>query len=135
MQVDTVEIPFGERARVLIVDDDKDWCEAASLALETEGIFSDSVHDGDAAIARLNEERYDAAIVDVHMPGRWGVDVIREVRESLGDSMPIIITTAAPAATGICAGLIAGADDEFFKCDANQDMVSKLRRLWRDRAH
>jgi DNA-binding response OmpR family regulator len=120
---------------VLIVDDDRDWCEAAQIALETEGIAADAVHSGDAAMQRLGHHRYDAAIVDVQMPGRWGVDVVRELRESHGHQMPIIIATAAPAAAGVCAGLLAGADDEFFKCDPNEDMIRKLRRLWRERAH
>jgi DNA-binding response OmpR family regulator len=127
--------PHSEHVRVLIVDDDKDWCEAAALALESEGIRADSVHSGDEAIETLTHSRYDAAIVDVQMPGRWGVDVVRELRESHGFQLPIIIATAAPQATGVCAGLMAGADDEFFKCDSNQEMVTKLRRLWRDRAH
>jgi DNA-binding response OmpR family regulator len=122
-------------ARVLIVDDDRDWCEAACLALETEGIVADMVHDGDAAIDRCGREKYDAAIIDVQMPGRWGVDVVRELRESHGHAMPILIATAAPAAAGVCAGLLAGADEEFFKCDSNGEMVGKLRRLWRERAH
>jgi DNA-binding response OmpR family regulator len=123
-----------EHARVLIVDDDHDWCEAAQLALETEGIAADAVHSGDAAMQRLGTRHYDAAIVDVQMPGRWGVDVVRELRANRG-GMPIIIATAAPTAAGVCAGLLAGADDEFFKCDSNEDMVRKLRRLWRERAH
>lgn len=134
MQPRREELP-GEHARVLIVDDDHDWCEAAQLALETEGIAADAVHSGDAAVLRLGSRRYDAAIVDVQMPGRWGVDVVRELRERQGHEMPIIIATAAPAAAGVCAGLLAGADDEFFKCDSNDDMVRKLRRLWRERAH
>ena len=121
--------------RVLIVDDDKDWCEAAMLALDGEGIEADAVYGADDAIDRFARQRYDAAIVDVQMPGRWGVDVVRELRESHGDSFPIIIATAAPVAAGVCAGLIAGADEEFFKCDSNFDMVVKLRRLWRERAH
>jgi two-component system OmpR family response regulator len=120
---------------VLIVDDDRDWCEAAQIALEVEGIFADAVHTGDAAVDLLVGTHYDAAIVDVQMPGRGGVDVVRELRDVLGPQLPIIIATAMPAAAGVCAGLLAGADDEFFKCDPNEDIAIKLRRLWRARAH
>lgn len=141
MQSDTSDGAHGgaherqHHPRVLIVDDDQDWCEAAVIALETEGIDADAVHSGDAAIDRMSHESYDAAIIDVQMPGRWGVDVVRELRASHGADLPIIIATAAPAAAGVCAGLIAGADEEFFKCDPNGDMVQKLRRLWKERAH
>lgn len=134
MELSTVALAQG-RVRVLIVDDDRDWCEAAQLLLEEEGIHADAVHSGDAAIDVMETTRYDAAIVDVQMPGRWGVDVVRELRESHGAMLPIIIATAAPAATGVCAGILAGADDEFFKSDPQRDMVSKLRRIWRERAH
>lgn len=121
--------------RVLIVDDDRDWCEAAMLALEGAGIGADAVHDGEAAIERLSRERYDAAIVDVQMPGRWGVDVVRELRESHGNAMPILIATGTPQATGVCAGLLAGADEELFKTESDVEMVAKLRKLWRERSH
>jgi two-component system OmpR family response regulator len=131
----TSEAATEHHVRVLIVDDDRDWCEAAQLVLEGEGIGADAVHSGDAAVSLLGRSSYDAAIVDVQMPGRWGVDIVRELRETLGPQLPIIIATAMPAAAGVCAGILAGADDEFFKCDPNQDIVVKLRRLWRERAH
>jgi len=121
--------------RVLIVDDDRDWCETAALALETHGIQASCVYTGDEAIERMTRERFDAAIVDVHMPGRWGVDVVRELRETHGPSLPIVIATALPAAAGVCAGLLAGADAEFYKFEADEEMVSRLERLWRERAH
>jgi len=120
------------RARVLIVDDDHDWCEAAQLALETEGITADAVHSGDAALLRLGNCSYDAAIVDVQMPGRWG-GRRRELRSFMASAADHHRDRGAGAA-GVCAGLLAGADDEFFKCDSNDEMVRKLRRLWRERA-
>lgn len=123
------------QVRVLIVDDDRDWSEAAALALEDEGIGSDLIHSGNEAVGALERRGYDAAIVDVYMPGRWGVDVVRELRERYGPSMPILIATAAPAAAGVCAGLLAGADEEFFKCDSNRQLVQKLFRIWKNRAH
>lgn len=123
------------QVRVLIVDDDRDWCEAAALVLEGEGIQAETVYSGEEAVAAFDRRGYDAAIVDVHMPGRWGVDVVRQLREQHGHSMPILIATAAPAAAGVCAGLLAGADEEFFKCDPDRELVEKLRRLWRQRAH
>lgn len=121
--------------RVLIVDDDRDWCEAAQLVLELEGIAADTVFDGETAIRVFASGRYDAAIVDVQMPGRSGVDVVRELREMYGPNLPILIATGAPMAAGVCSGLLAGADDEFFKMDPSAEMVQKLRKLWRERAH
>lgn len=121
--------------RILIIDDDRDWSEAAALALEDEGICSDLVRSGNEAVGALEMRGYDAAIVDVYMPGRWGVDIVRELRERHGPAMPILIATAVPAAAGVCAGLLAGADDEFFKCDSNRELVQKLRKIWKDRAH
>ena len=121
--------------RVLIVDDDRDWCEAAQLALDAEGISADTAFDGDSALTLFGAGHYDAAIVDVQMPGRGGIDVVREMREMRGPSLPIVISTGATMAAGVCQGLLSGADDEFFKTDPYQEMVQKLRRLWRQRSH
>lgn len=122
-------------ARVLIIDDDVDWSEAAILALEDHGIHAEAVHTADEGLERLSRVNYDAAIVDVLMPDRWGVDLVRELRQTYGDSLPIIIATGALAADGVCAGLLAGADDELFKVDAKAELVPKLRRLWESRLH
>lgn len=132
--VSTESVP-GVSLRVLIIDDDRDWCEAAAAALEGEGIGADCVYDAAGTEERLGEHRYDAAIVDVLMPDRSGVDVVRELRENYGHHMPILIATGASVASGVCEGLLAGADEEFFKFDSDRVMVAKLRRLWRSRAH
>lgn len=129
------ELKAAPQWRVLVVDDDRDWCEAAALALEGDGITVDRVHSGDEAMRALDRRGYDAAIIDVHMPGRWGVDVVRDLRGLHGEAMPILIATAAPAAAGVCAGLLAGADEAFFKSDPDQTLAQTLRRLWRRRAH
>jgi DNA-binding response OmpR family regulator len=121
--------------KVLVVDDDRDFCEAAAMALAAEGIDAEAVFDGDAALDQLASGRFDAAIVDVRMPGKWGVDVVREWRASHGPSLPILMATGEERATGLCAGLMAGADEELFKSEADGEMVRKLRRLWKSRAH
>ncbi len=125
----------GAALRVLVVDDDRDFCEAAVLVLGVAGIEAEAVFDGDAALERLARGRFDAAIVDVMMPGKWGVDVVREWRASHGPSLPILMATGEQRAAGVCAGLMAGADEELFKSEAPGEMVRKLRRLWRERAH
>lgn len=120
---------------VLVVDDDRDWCEAAALTLEGAGIAVDRACSGDEAMRALKRRGYDAAIVDVHLPERSGVEVVRELRHLHGDTMPILIATAAPAAAGVCAGLLAGADEAFFKSDPDLTLAQTLRKLWRQRAH
>jgi DNA-binding response OmpR family regulator len=127
------EAKSGRAHRVLIVDDDADWREAAVLALEVAGVSADGVADGDAALRALAAGDYDGAVVDVHMPGRDGVSVVRALRESHGDGLALLIATAAPAATGVCAGLLAGADEEHFKTDPCEQLVGKLEHAWRTR--
>lgn len=121
--------------RVLIVDDDRDWCEATSMALESAGMEPVAVHSGDEALERVEVDTFDVAVIDVHMPGRWGVDVVKEIRRQHGERLPILIATAAPTASGVCEGLLAGADEEFFKFESQNAMVLKLRRLWEKRLH
>lgn len=124
------EANAGRTPRVLVVDDDADWREAAVLALEEAGIAAESVADGEAALLALAQGGFDGAVIDVQMPGRDGVSVVRALRESHGDGLAVLIVTAAPAAAGVCAGLLAGADEEHFKCDPSDDLVAKLRRVW-----
>lgn len=121
----------GQGARVLIVDDDVDWAEAVVLALEDEGIEALAVHSASEALRLLQGEIFHAAVIDVLMPDRWGVELVFELRQTVGDSLPIIVATGALSADGVAAGLLAGADDELFKVDARAELLPKLRRLWK----
>lgn len=120
--------------RVLIVDDDADWSQVAAEALAASGIDASLAKSGEEALERLAEGAFDAAIVDVQMPERDGIEVVRDVRAIHGSQLPILISTGRDAATGVCAGLMAGADGECFKSEPSGRLVEALYALWRERA-
>lgn len=116
--------------RVLVVDDDASWRELAVTALEEAGIEADGAESGEAALAALARDHYDGAVVDVHMPGRDGISVVRSIRAEYGNRLALLIATAMPEADGVCRGLLAGADEEHFKLDSPREMVGKLQRAY-----
>ena len=98
-KVDEEDLAELAQLAVLVVDDDRFACENACAILNDIGMASDWVTSGDEAIARLVEARraardYSAVILDWIMPGKDGVATAREIREKIGESIPIIILSA-----------------------------------------
>lgn len=92
--------------RILVVEDDPDLATMLSLALTLEGHQVEVAADGDAGAARGSAGGFDAAVVDLMLPGRGGDDVIRAVRSALGDAAPrLVLASAAEQAPAVAAGL------------------------------
>ncbi|MBC5708146.1 response regulator [Hungatella sp. L12] len=88
-----------ESLKVLITDDDRDSCIHASLLLKKMGILSDWVLTGQECIDQIRQSHkngtdYDVCLVDLNMPDMDGVEVVRRVREEVGQDTTIIIITA-----------------------------------------
>ena len=86
--------PEPARRRILVVDDNRDAADMLSLLLQRHGNEAETVYDGDAAIAALRSGTFDAALVDLGMPGVDGFDVARAVRSeaALGGVRLIALT-------------------------------------------
>lgn len=85
--------------RVLVADDEQDACDNACELLNSIGMRADGVLSGDEAIHKIqnaheNAQEYSVVILDWKMPGKCGVETTREIREKLGDDVPIIILSA-----------------------------------------
>ncbi len=118
------------RGRLLLVDDDDSIRTSLARALELEGYEVETAPDGDRALDRLGEARFDAVLLDVMMPGRSGLDVARTMRSS-DDSTPILMLTARHEVTDRVAGLDAGADDYLPKPFALDELLARIRALLR----
>jgi CheY-like chemotaxis protein len=88
-------------AHVLIVDDNETNCRLLSALLESFGISADVARSGEQAIGLVQKERYDAVLLDLHMPGMSGLETAVELR-ALGEAgaVPLIAVTAALESVG-----------------------------------
>lgn len=78
--------------RVLLVDDEEDLVNTMVERLQIRGLAADGVYSGDDALLRLDQEEYDAVVVDLKMPGLSGTELIAKIRGVQPDARIILIT-------------------------------------------
>jgi len=116
--------------RVLVVEDEKKVAAFIKRGLEEEGYQVDAVHDGDEAVQMAQTESYDLLILDVMLPHKDGLSVVRELRQS-GMLAPVLMLTARDTTDDIVAGLDAGSDDYLTKPFAFAELSARVRALGR----
>jgi len=116
--------------RVLLAEDDPMIGESLREALRRQGMAADWVRDGRAADAVLASERFDAVLLDLGLPHKSGIEVLRALR-ARGDATPVIVLTARDALTDKVTGLDAGADDYLVKPFELEELLARLRALQR----
>ena len=119
--------------RLLLVEDDAMIGAAAQEGLKREGHAVDWVRDGAQAQAALANGVYEAMLLDLGLPKRDGLSVLRDVRAKGGD-LPVIVITARDAVADRVAGLDAGADDYLVKPFDLDELAARLRAVARRRA-
>ena len=95
---------------ILVVEDERKVASFLRRGLEAEHHEVEVVHDGDAGLSRALATDYDLLILDVMLPRRDGLDVVRELRRQ-GRRMPILVLTARATLPDKVTGLDVGADD------------------------
>jgi heavy metal response regulator len=116
--------------RILVVEDEKKVARFVQRGLEAEGYAVDVVHDGDTGLARSLEGDYDAIVLDLALPGRDGLAVLRELR-ARRSSVPVLLLTARTGVTDKVAGLDLGADDYLTKPFEFVELLARLRAILR----
>ena len=119
--------------RVLLVEDDEMIGANLQQALEAAGWSVDWVRDGRFASHAWSESNYTCVLLDLGLPRREGLDVLRRLRKR-GATLPVMILTARDSVEERVRGLDAGADDYLLKPFALDEMLARLRALLR-RAH
>lgn len=119
--------------RVLLVEDDAMIANGLMTALRQEGHAVDWMSDGRSAAAALQASSFDLVLLDLGLPERDGLDVLREAR-GRGDSTPVIIVTARDEVRDRVAGLDAGADDYIVKPFDLDEVSARMRSVARRRA-
>lgn len=117
-------------ARVLIVEDESDlreiWVEELSLA----GNFAVGVNDGLQADELLQAQTFDLVMLDAGLPGRSGLEVLREIRRT-DTRLPVVIITANVSPEVTRALVEAGASDILFKPLSLDDLLDMVTRMAR----
>lgn len=116
--------------RILVVEDEKKVAAFIKRGLEEEGYQVDAVHDGEEGVRQAQEQPYDLLILDVMLPSKDGLSVVRELRQA-GTVMPVLMLTARDTTDDIVAGLDAGSDDYLTKPFAFAELSARVRALAR----
>ena len=116
--------------RILVIEDEPKVARALEEGLVAEHYDVGLAHSGEEGFFLLNEQTFDLVVLDLMLPGRDGIEVLRTMRER-GLEMPVLILTARDAVEDRVAGLDAGADDYLVKPFAFPELLARIRALLR----
>jgi len=116
--------------RILVVEDEPKVASFVRRALEAEHHAVDVAADGDAGLALAVAGAYDLVVLDVMLPKRDGLGVLRELRAG-GHAVPVLLLTARAEVVDKVAGLDVGADDYLTKPFAVEELLARVRALLR----
>jgi two-component system OmpR family response regulator len=116
--------------RVLLVEDDPMIGEAVSTALKDAAYAVDWVRDGASAETTLGHGEHQAVLLDLGLPGKDGLEVLRRMRHG-GNAAPVIILTARDSVADRIQGLDLGADDYILKPFDVSELLARLRAIVR----
>jgi heavy metal response regulator len=116
--------------RILLAEDEHKVASFIQRGLEAEHYAIEVVNDGETALARATDGEYDLLILDVMLPKRDGLAVLKAIRTHKL-SLPVLLLTARDTVADKVAGLDSGADDYLTKPFAFEELVARVRALLR----
>lgn len=118
--------------RILIIEDDPMIGASLVRGLTDEGYAADLVTDGEQAQVALRDERneFHIALLDLGLPRKTGIDVLRSIRRA-GNNIPVLIITARDGLSDRVEGLDQGADDYLVKPFELAELIARIRALAR----
>src|SRR5262245_17103604 len=115
---------------ILVVEDEAKVASFIRRGLEAEHYTVDVAADGDSGLARARDGGYDLVILDVRLPGRDGLAVLRALRAD-GNRVPVLLLTARATLSDRVTGLDEGADDYLTKPFEFEELLARVRALLR----
>jgi DNA-binding response OmpR family regulator len=116
--------------RVLVVEDEKKTASFIRKALQAEGFAVDILHEGSNAATTASVTPYDAIVLDIMLPGRDGLSVLRQLRERK-NTTPVLLLSARSEVNERVEGLNTGADDYLPKPFELVELIARVRALTR----
>lgn len=118
--------------KILIVDDEKDILELLEFNLESEGYAIFTASDGEMALKQAATVKPDLILLDIMLPKKDGLEVLRELRASSATrEIPVIFLTAKDSEIDEVVGLELGADDYIVKPIAIRKLIARLKKVLR----
>lgn len=114
---------------ILLVEDDRSIRETTKIGLSDAGFNVVTAADGDEALSRFRSATPDAVVLDVMLPKRDGLEVLRKIRDH--SATPVVMLTARDATSDVVVGLELGADDYITKPFEMPILVARLRAALR----
>ncbi len=119
--------------RLLLAEDERELSRALVTILKHNQYSVDAVYNGQDAVDYLETGLYDGAILDIMMPKKDGLTVLREIRAK-GDHIPVLLLTAKAEVDDRVAGLDSGADDYLPKPFDTKELLARIRAMTRRQA-
>ena len=116
--------------RLLIVEDEKQICDAVAKSLYDAGYEVDTCYDGEEALEYILTENYDLIVLDLNLPGMDGMEILKELRQSNEETKVLILSARGQIADKV-EGLDAGANDYMEKPFHLQELEARIRSLTR----
>lgn len=116
--------------KVLIIEDEKKIASFVRKGLEAQGFVVEVAPNGDEGYARATTQPYDALVLDIMLPGRDGLSILRNLRERK-ISLPVILLTARSELNERLEGLNLGADDYLTKPFHIEELIARLHAVTR----
>ncbi len=116
--------------KVLVVEDEKRILQFVKKGLEEAGFTIDTCENGNDGLERATSQAYDVVVLDIMLPGRDGLSVLRQLREKK-NAVPVLLLTARTAMDERVEGLNLGADDYLTKPFYVEELIARLHALGR----
>jgi two-component system OmpR family response regulator len=122
--------PISSPMRILVVEDQDKFLSFIKKGLEEQGFAVDTTSDGDDAYAIASSTPYDLIVLDIMLPGRDGLSILRTLREE-GNAVPVILLTARTGLNERIEGLNLGADDYLPKPFYIEELIARIHTIVR----
>src|SRR5690606_23765362 len=119
--------------RILVIEDDETLGHALREFLSQQGYAVDWLQEGSRVVDTVVGQHYDLLLLDLNLPDKSGLDVLRELRAA-SETLPVLILTARDGVDDRVAGLDSGADDYVTKPFELAELAARVRALGRRRA-
>jgi two-component system alkaline phosphatase synthesis response regulator PhoP len=129
------EDTVGDKKRILVVDDEPDFCSIVQVHLEKEGFRVDLAYNGKEGLEKIKANPPDAVVLDVMMPEKDGYEVCRELKaDERYANIPIVLLTAVASHVtstrySHADGMSTEADDYLAKPASAEEILDSLRNL------